>query len=195
MSGPARTAWLLVAPPAVLVGLRSVLELLAARQPPGLALPLTPVSAPGSLLELLWPAVAGLVLLAGLVWVVRQLGWRRVRPAAAVVWLLLWLAGSGALIQRHLNRQDLQPLPGVVAQTLASQVKPPSAHGVGGTQLYLQVPGFAVPRTVLIDDPQVAQLKPGDRLALQLAHGRFGGLFVTGWQLKPATAAASAASH
>lgn len=194
MSAARRTIWLLVAPPAVMVGLRSVLEMLVDRQPQALALPLIPVSAPGSLMALVWPAFAVVAVAAAVALLVRQLGWRRVRAAAAVVWVLLWLAGSGALIQRHLNQQGLRPLPSAMARTLASQFKPPSLRSAGGTQLYLQVPGLQTPHTVIIDDPELAQLKPGDTLVLNLAQGRFDGLFVTGWQPPRAAIAPPAGS-
>jgi len=55
------------------------------------------------------------------------------------------------------------------------------------------VQGLAVPHRLLIDDPKVAPLKPGDTLALQLVPGRFSGLFVTAWQA-PAPALAPATS-
>lgn len=180
-----RTAWLVLAPPIFMVGLRSVLELLASREPQMLALPLTPVSIPGSLLGLLWPGLALLTALVLVILTLLKLGWRRVVPSVALVWVLLWLAGSATLIQRHLNQLDLQALPDVVAQTLTLQFKPPSSRGPGGTQLYLQVPGMPVPHTVLIDDPQVATLRPGDTLSLSLAQGRFSGFFVTAWQIRP----------
>ena len=57
---------------------------------------------------------------------------------------------------------------------------------MGGTELILLVPGLALPQRLLIDDAQARPLKPGDRLALQVAKGRFSGLFVTGWQALPA---------
>ena len=191
MSGSPRTAWLVLAPPVLMVGLRSVLEVLAARGQQGLALPLTPVSAPSSVMELVWPALAVFAVLAVLVVEIKKRGWRRVLPAVSVAWVLLWLAGSGALIYRHLNQQTLRPLASVVAQTLAGQAKRPSLHSTGGTQLFVKVPGYDVPHTVLIDDPQVAQLKPGESLTLRLAQGRFSGLFVAGWQTLAVAPAAS----
>jgi hypothetical protein len=174
-----------------MVGLRSVLEVLGERQPQHLALPLTPVSAPGSVMELAWPLLAVLVVLAVLILCIKKLGWHRVMPTVGVVWVVLWLAGSGALVQRHLNQQTLTPMGPVVAQNLAGQAKRPNLHNTGGTQLFLKVPGYDVPYTVLIDDPQVAQLKPGASLTLNLAQGRFSGLFVTGWQTLAVAPAAS----
>lgn len=182
MAGSSRTAWLVLAPPVFMVGLRSVLEVMGERQPQKLALPLTPVSAPGSVMELAWPLLAILAVLAVLLVCIKKLGWSRVMPTVSVAWVLLWLAGSGALIQRHLNQQALRPIASVVAQSLAGQAKRPNLHSTGGTQLFLKMPGVDVPYTVLIDDPQIAQLKPGESVTLNLAQGRFSGLFVTGWQ-------------
>ena len=206
---PQRTAWLLFAPPAVMVGLRWVLELLAERQLQthtlGPALMLTPVSAPEGLADLLWPvalAVGGLVT-AGLL--LHRLGWRRLMPAAGLLWVVFWLGGSAALLQRQLNQQGLfwgsAPLQGAaspglapagpalapaVAQVLASEFRRPSLRSGGGTQLVLQVPGLAVPQRLLMEDARAALLQPGDRVALQLARGRFNGVFVTDWRAVPA---------
>lgn len=193
------TAWLLFAPPAVLVGLRAVLENLSDRQPGTSALPLLPVTAPTGMLDLLWPIALVLALLVAFSLLLRRLGWRRAMPVVGTVWLLLWLGGSAALLQRHLNEQGLflhdATAPSVAlnpafvsAQVLASQFKPPSLRGVGGTELVLQVPGLETPHRLLIDDPQASQIRPGDTLALQFARGRFSGLFVTDWQVALYTA-------
>jgi len=103
-------------------------------------------------------------------------------------------------VQRYLNSQGLFLQPGaalsaapppVVATVVTSQSKMPNLHSLGGTELVLQVPGLPIPQRLLIDDPQAAPLKTGDRLALQLAPGRFSGLFVTGWQMPALAGAAS----
>jgi hypothetical protein len=190
------TAWLLFAPPAVLVGLRWVLQLLADRLPGTPALPLAPVSVPSGWVELFWPlALAVLVLLAG-GWLLRRLGGHRAASLLGLLWVLLWLGGSAALLQRHLNEQGLflydAAAPGqalrtgaVRAQVLSSQFKPPSLRSMGGTALVLQVPGLQGPHRLLLDAPQAAQIKPGDTLALAFSPGRFRGLFVTDWQVAP----------
>lgn len=196
------TAWLMFAPPAVLVGLRAVLENLNDRQPGTSALPLLPLSTPAGPLDLLWPVAVALALLVASGLLLRRLGWRRAMPVVGVVWLLLWLGGSAALLQRHLNEQGLflhdATTPGatqnpafVSAQVLASQFKPPSLRGAGGSELVLQVPGLGAPHRLLIDDPQAMQIRPGDTLALQFARGRFSGLFVTDWQVATRTAPAA----
>ncbi|NMM89754.1 hypothetical protein B2J88_36380, partial [Rhodococcus sp. SRB_17] len=59
------------------------------------------------------------------------------------------------------------------------------ARGPGGTLLVLRVDTLAQPQQVLIDDPQAAQWRPGQRVVLQWARGRYQGLFVTGWQALP----------
>jgi hypothetical protein len=193
------TAWLLFAPPAVLVGLRWVLQLSTDRLPGTPALPLTPVSVPSGWVELFWPlALAVLVLLAG-GWLLRRLGGHRAASLLGLLWVLLWLGGSAALLQRHLNEQGLflhdaaapgEALrPGAVrAQVLSSQFKPPSLRSMGGTALVLQLPGLQGPHRLLLDAPQAAQIKPGDTLALAFSPGRFRGLFVTDWQVAPPAA-------
>lgn len=201
------TAWLLFAPPAVLAGLRAVLEWLNDRQSAAPALPLLPVATPSGTLDLLWPIVMGLAMLGGLVLLLRRLGRRRAAPLLGLLWLLLWLGGSAAMLQRHLNEQGLllhdasapdgapasasSPAP-ARARVLANQFKPPSLRGAGGSELVLQVPGLDAPRRLLIDDPRARPIRPGDTLALQLARGRFSGLFVTGWRVASAAMSAPA---
>ncbi len=212
MSSPARwtslhTAWLLFAPPAVLVGLRAVLGWLSERQSATPAFPLQPLSTPSGTLELLWPIAAGLALLLALGLLLRRLGWRRAMPLVGGLWLLLWLGGSAALLQRHLNEQGLFLHDGTVpkaspnaasgparvaARVLANQFKPPSLRGAGGSELVLQMPGFDVPQRLLIDDPRARPIRPGDTLALQFSPGRFSGLFVTDWRVASATMPAPA---
>lgn len=190
-----RTAWLLFGPPAFMVAVRWLLQLLDDRQSALPALPLAPVATTAGMLDLLWPPALGLAVLVAAGLGVRRLGWRRVMPALGAAWLLLWLAGSGALVQRHLNRQGLflqgmtaaAPAP-VQARVVAAQVKPASLRSLGGTELVLWVGGLGVPQRLLIGDGRAATLRPGDTLALQLAPGRFGGLFVTGWQATPPAA-------
>ena len=117
-------------------------------------------------------------------------------PAIGAVWLLLWLAGSGALIERYLNRQGLflQDMTGaapaspvsVTARIMATQFNPASLRSLGGTELVVQVGGLEIPQRLLLGNASAALLKPGDTLALQLAPGRFNGLFITGWRVAPA---------
>lgn len=200
------TAWLLFAPPAVLVGLRAVLEWFNDRQNATPALPLLPISTSSGTFDLLWPVVAGLALLLAIGLLLRRLGWRRAMPLVGGLWLLLWLGGSAALLQRHLNERglflhdatapDASPhlasTAPVAAQVLANQFKPPSLRGAGGSELVLQVPGLGAPQRLLIDDPRARQIRPGDALALQFSEGRFSGLFVTDWRVASATMPAPA---
>ena len=186
------TAWLLFAPPAFMVGLRWLLQLADDRQNTLPALSLVPVSTTSGTLELLWPVavVLALLVLAGLL--IRRIGWRRVMPVLGAAWLALWLTGSGAMLKQHLNQQGLflqdmreaaaPPAALVAARVVTNQFKLPSLHSLGGTELVLQVDGLEIPQRLLIEDASVARLKPGNTLALQLAPGRFSGLFVTGWQ-------------
>ena len=187
-----RTAWLLFGPPAFMVAVRWLLQLADDRQNSVPALSLAPVSTTAGILDLLWPVALALALLVAAGLVIHRLGWRRVMPVIGAAWLLLWLAGSGALVQRHLNRQGLflqgvtasAPAP-VKARVVTTQFKPASLRSLGGTELVLQIDGLEIPNRLLIGDAGAASFKPGDTLALQLAPGRFGGLFVTGWQAAP----------
>ena len=187
-----RTAWLLFAPPAFMVAVRWILQLIDDRQNAVPALPLVPVSTTAGTLDLLWPVALALAMLVAAGLVIRRLGWRRVMPVIGMVWLLLWFAGSSALLQRHLNRQGLvlqgmtaAASPPVMARVVTRQFKPASLRSLGGTELVLQVDKVAIPQRLLIEDASAAPLKSGDMLALQFAPGRFNGLFVTGWQVAP----------
>ena len=182
-----RTAWLLFAPPALLAGLRWFQQWQDGRGPQLPALPLAPMAPQSAtalelFLPTLWALGALLLLVLAAVWAARRWGGARMRGVLAWVWALLWLAGSGALWERHLNLQGLQPLSPVRAEVLGSRPRPPSLHAVGGTELVLRVAGLAEPHQVVLDDPQAAQWRPGQPLLLHWAHGRFHGLFVTRWQ-------------
>ena len=190
-----RTAWLLFGPPAFMVAMRWLLQLADDRQSATAALSLVPVSTTAGLPDLLWPVAVVLAVGVAAGLVMRRMGWRRVMPVLGAVWLLLWLFGSGAMLQQHLNRQGLflqgmstsaaAPAARVTARVVTSKFKPPSLRSLGGTELVLQVSGLEIPQRLLIDDAKAVPLKPGDTLALQLAPGRFSGLFVTGWQSLP----------
>jgi len=200
------TAWLLFAPPAVLAGLRALLEWLNGRQSVTPALPLQQIPTPSGVFALLWPVVAGLALLLAFGLLLRRLGGRRAMPLLGGLWLLLWLGGSAALLQRHFNEQGLflhdasapdatphlASTAPVAARVLANQFKPPSERGAGGSELTLQVSGLGAPRRLLLDDPRARQIRPGDTLALQFSRGRFSGLFVTDWRVASATMSAPA---
>ena len=188
-----RTAWLLFGPPAFMVAVQWLLQMRDDRQNIVPALPLAPVSTTAGMLDLLWPVALALAVLSAAGLVIRRLGWRRVMPVVGGAWLLLWLAGSGALVQRHFNRQGLVlqdmtaaasvPQALVLARVVTAQPKPASLRSLGGTELVLQIDGLEIPNRLLIGDAGAASIKPGDTLALQLAPGRYSGLFVTGWQV------------
>jgi hypothetical protein len=193
-----RTAWLIFGPPAFMVAVRWLLQLADDRQSAIPALSLVPVSTTTGLPDLLWPVAVVLAALLAAGLVMRRMGWRRVMPVLGAAWLLLWLLGSGAMFERHLNRRGLflqgmtasaaapaPPAAPVRARVVTSKFKPPSLRSLGGTELVLQVRGMDIPQRLLIDDAKAAPLQPGDALALQLAPGRFSGLFVTGWQSLP----------
>ena len=189
-------AWLLFAPPLLMAGLRWLMQQADDRVTATPAPPLAPVATASTPLDLVWPVLVALTVLLALVLLVRRIGWRRFMPVLGVVWALFWLAACGALLQQHFNREGLylQPAdavaasapavsaPPVPARVITAKFKPPSARGLGGTELVLQVAGLELPQRVLLDDARAAVLKPGDELTLRLAPGRFGGQFVTGWQ-------------
>ncbi|MEC5214224.1 hypothetical protein RCH06_002786 [Polaromonas sp. CG_9.5] len=192
-----RTAWLIFGPPAFMVAVRWLVQLADDRQSTIPALALVPVSTTTGLADLLWPVAVVLALLVVAAVVIYRLGWQRVMPAIGAVWLLLWLAGSGAMLERHFNQQGLflqdartsasPSAAPVKARVVTSKFKPPSLRSLGGTELVLQVASLEIPQRLLIDDVRAAPLKPGDTLALQFSPGRFSGRFVTAWQAIPTT--------
>lgn len=190
-----RTAWLLFAPPAVLAGLRWLLDWQAGRGPQTPLLPLLPFAGAQTLPEMLWQVAWPLMVLAaaalGGIAAHRRWGARLVQGALAVGWVLLCAAGCAALWLRYLNVQEVQPLAPVQAQVLGSHIQAPNPRSAGGAQLVLRVDGVEPLQQILIDDPQAAQWQPGQRLTLQWAQGRYRGWFVTGWQTTPNPAAVS----
>lgn len=190
-----RTAWLWFAPPAALAGLRQLLAWQTERgaQAPRLALaPFAGAQNPWAWLATLGWAALVLALLGLLAWQAhRRWGVRALQRALAGAWVLACLAGAAALLQRHANVQGAQPLAPVAAQVLGSRAQAASARSTGGTLLVLRIEGLAPAQQLLLDDPQAAHWRPGQRLQLQWARGRFGGHFVTGWQALPAPAPVS----
>ena len=186
------TAWLLFAPPAVMLGVRWLLQLMVDRAGGVPALPLAPVATAADVMDVLWPVLLGCALLAVVIGLMRRFGSQRVLPVLGVAWLALWLVASGMLVQRYLNRQGLwlqdaqtTPAAAVMAKVLSQQIKAASLRSLGGTELVLSVPGIELPQRLLIEEARSHSFKAGDTLALQLANGRFGGWFVTAWQAAP----------
>lgn len=190
-----RTAWWLFAPPALLTGLRWLLQWQEGRSPANIALPLSPFAGAQPLSAMLWqvaaPLLALLLLALGLWLVKRRRGWPVVQRILLGLWVAVCLGGSAALLWQPYNRQALQALPPVQAQVLGSHAKMPNLRSTGGTELVLRVATLEPLQQVLIDDPQAAQWQPGQILQLQWARGRHSGLFITGWQALPATAPAT----
>lgn len=188
-----RAAWLLFAPPVAALALRWWLRTRAGLDPaPWQALRAAGEQAltPGQLMwqasQPLLIAVGALVLPAALAWaLVRRFGWRRVQPAAAVAWVVLWIAVAGAAGLQHLNRLAGQPLPAQLATVLQARAQPPSERGPGGAEVLLRIPGFDAPQSVLLEQAEASVLPPGTRLQLALARGRFSGRYVTGWRPAP----------
>ncbi len=181
-----RTAWVLFAPPALLVGLGWVLAWLHERGAQAVLLPLTPFEPAPDVWTVLQPVLrvllAGALVLVLAVWARRRVGPRRVARALGVAWVVLCLAGAAGLVWRDLNLRGAQPLPPVPAQVIGSRAKAPSTRGPGGTLLVLNVHSLKQPQQVLVDDPQAAGWRHGQRLLLTWSRGRYQGLFVTGWR-------------
>ena len=185
-ASPQRIAWGLFAPPAMLVGLGWVLAWQQERSAQAVLLPLTPfVPAPDAwaVLQPVMRVLLALVLVLGVaLWARRRMGTRRLLRVLAVAWVALCLAGAAGMVRRDLNVRGAEPLPPVPAQVIGSRAKAPSTRGPGGTLLVLRVHSLAQPQQVLVDDPQAARWKHGQRLLLAWSRGRYQGLFVTGWR-------------
>lgn len=181
-----RTAWVLFAPPALLVGLGWVLAWLQERGAQVVLLPLTPFEPSPDVWTVLQPALrvllAALLVLVLALWARRRVGTRRVVRALGVVWVALCLAGAAGMVRRDLNVRGAQPLPPVPAQVIGSRAQAPSTRGPGGTLLVLRVHSLAQPQQLLVDDPQAARWRHGQQLLLAWSRGRYQGLFVTGWR-------------
>ena len=193
-AGAQRIAWVLFAPPALLVGLGWVLAWLQERSALAVLLPLTPFEPAQGLWAVLQPVLrvllALVLVLAVALWVRQRVGTRRVLRALGVAWVALCLVVAAGMVRRDLNVRGAQPLPPVPAQVIGSRAKAPSTRGPGGTLLVLRVHALAQPQQVLVDDPQAARWQHGQRLLLAWSRGRYQGLFVTGW--RPLSAPASA---
>ena len=191
-----RTAWVLFAPPALLVGLGWVLAWLQERGAQVVLLPLTPFEPSPDVWTVLQPALrvllAALLVLVLALWARRRLGPRRTARALGVAWVALCLAGAAGLVRRDLNVRGAEPLPSVPAQVIGSRAKAPSTRGPGGTLLVLNVHSLAQPQQVLVDDPQAAGWRHGQRLVLNWSRGRYQGLFVTSVQALPTPQSAQA---
>ena len=181
-----RTAWVLFAPPALLVGLGWVLAWQQERSAQAALWPLTAFDPAPDVWTVLQPVLrvllAGMLVLVLAVWARRRLGTRRVLRTLALAWVALCLAGGAGMVRRDLNVRGVQPLPPVPAQVIGSRPQAPSTRGPGGTLLVLRVHSLAQPQQVLLDDPQAAHWRPGQRLLLAWSRGRYQGRFVTGWR-------------
>ena len=181
-----RTAWVLFAPPALLVGLGWVLAWQQERGVQQVLLPLTSFEPAPEIWAVLQPVLrvllAGTLVLVLAVWARRRVGTRRVVRALGAVWVLLCLAAAATMVRSDLNLRGAQPLPPVPAQVIGSRAKAPSTRGPGGTLLVLRVHSLKQPQQVLLDDPQAARWRPGQQLLLSWSRGRWQGLFVTGWR-------------
>ena len=173
-------------PPALLAAVRAWLEWLDGRHAPGPAFAIAPLPSSPSVLALFLPwllAGVALALVAGLLWLWwRRGGARAVRRVLVALWVLLWLGGAGALWVSHANTEQCAPLPAAQARVLGLRPRPPTLHQLGGSEVVLEVSSLAGAQLVRINDEGVALWHPGQRLRVVLAHGRFYGLYLTGWE-------------
>lgn len=194
-AGPASTgrvrtalAALVFGPPAVLAALRAWLAWQDGRHPPAEAFALAPLPPP-SLAALFLPWVLGAVALL-LCAALLALWWRRggaraVRRLLGAAWALAWLAGVAGLWAAHANSGALQALPEGEARVLGLRARPATLHQEAGSELVLDVVGFAGPQRVRIAHAGPALWRPGERLRVRLARGRFYGLYLVGWEPQP----------
>ena len=179
--------------PFVWVAVRAWLKWLDGRHAPNPAFAIAPLPTSASLGALLLPwlfAAGALVLVA----VLLRLWWRRggaraVKGVLLALWVLAWLGGAAALFVAHANTEQLAPLPPAELRVLGLRPRPATLRQVGGSEVVAEVSGLAGPQRLRIDDEHAALWQPGQRLRVVLAHGRFYGLYVTGWGLlEPAPA-------
>ena len=173
-------------PPALLAAVRAWLEWLDGRHAPAPAFAIAPLPLSPSVWALFLPWLFAGVLLAlagGLLW----RWWRRGGAKAAqrvliALWVLLCLGGAGALWVSHANTEQCVPLPAAQARVLGLRPRPPTLHQLGGSEVVLEVASLAGAQRVRINDERAALWRPGQRLRVALAHGRFYGLYLTGWE-------------
>jgi len=189
-----RTAWLLFAPPFAVTALHVMLTTLAERWPSAQPLVAARVGGAGAtdtdaavqalIWQASWPVLAALgVVVGGALlarWLVRRLGWARVRPWAAALWIGLWAVLAVGLLLRHANGALRTPLPPVSARVLEARPQASSERGPGGALALLQLQGDDTPRRVLLEGADARALPRGHVLTLQRAHGRLWGEVVTG---------------
>ncbi|WP_211300617.1 hypothetical protein [Simplicispira suum] len=175
-----------------LASVRAWLEWQDGRHPPTPAFSVAPLPVSDSVGALFLPwllaALALVLLAAGLWWWWQRGGARAVQRLLLALWALLWLSGSGALWVSHANTAQLAPLPAEQARVLGLRPRPPTLREVGGSEVLLELAHSAGPQRVRINDGRVALWQPGQRLRVELAQGRFYGLYLTGWdRLEPAS--------
>lgn len=175
-----------VGPVVLWVGLRWWLQRQVERLPQPLPPALSPASDPASLwLSVVLVALGGL--LFGLLawWLVRKPGPlpRWLLPAAVVVWVVLWLAGSAQALRAQLNVQGVQAAQPQVLRLVGLKPVAPSVRSAGGARLYLDWPAQGGLHTVLIASPSDALLRQPEQVFLHIAPGRWSGWWVTGWSL------------
>lgn len=183
---------LALGPPMWLASVRAWLEWQDGRHPPTPAFSVAPLPVSASVGALFLPwllaALALVLLAAGLWWWWQRGGARAVQRLLLALWALLWLCGSGALWVSHANTAGLAPLPAEQARVLGLRPRPPTLREVGGSEVLLELAHSAGPQRVRINDGRVALWQPGQRLRVELAQGRFYGLYLTGWdRLEPAS--------
>lgn len=184
---PSRAAWLLFAPIAAWVGLRWVLAWITDRNPPPPAWALVPFAGAESAWDWLpWAAgvLAGLAVLLLAVWWLARRGQRRGAAwLAAGAWLLLWGAACAGQLYAFMNLYGRVPQPPLAAELIGARAKPPSLRALGGTLWVLSVDGEAAPQQLLVEDGAAARVPLHARVQLTWARGRWGGCYVSAWDM------------
>lgn len=185
-AGLALHPWWAFGPLALVVGLRWVLDWLNERrpQPPAWALaPFAGAEPPYAWLQATGWVLAGLAAAAVGLAVLRRLrGARAAWRLAALLWLLLCLAGCAGQLLQFMNLRALAPQAEPLAGTvLGSRAIAPSLRSTGGALVVLQIAGEP-PRQMLVNYAAADPWPAGLRLALAWSKGRFWGRYVTGWQ-------------
>ena len=127
----------------------------------------------------LWTFGSAVVVIAATgVWIrrgVRRHGWARTRPRVIGVWVVLCAAAAGGLLAQHLNRSGRQPQPARQGEVLLVREVRPSERGVGGAEVYLQLPGDEAPVHLLAEGQPATAFAPRSTVRLQSETGRWWG--------------------
>ena len=127
------------------------------------------------------PVLLVVALTAAFLLALRAWGWRRVAPKLLALWLALCALAAAGLVWNYLNLAGLQPMPQADATVAQARARAASEYGPGGALAILQLAPDAAWCMALLEGADASALRPGQRLRLQRARGRFRGVYVTGF--------------